>query len=504
MTSILFETHTEHCSTPSKDTLQDLHLDVLIQRILKLHPSVAMNTFYTQVPQQLQDILFRNAVMRDLENDSIQHCIREFLYHIHEHHVKKTYSTESSQPIARMKWYLDAMLSYTAAVDTLNHGLRQCRPQSKGLQRFTVALHDYIETPEHQQLSHDIISCQKAVTDIQYHLHIDWQKQHAIVTPGHQTADFHQTLVQTFAAFSCDIFEKPISAYSGMTLCQFEQSIIEALQQLYPNAFTALALFCEKHNDFHYALIRQFEEEVQFYVAYMDYIEKFRRKGYPFCYPTFSSSSAMRLHHGYNLNIAEDLIGQSPSACSIEFTKTDIETLFIVSGAHQSGKTTYIQTIGQILYLAALGLPVPCQQLDTHLIHRFVTHFSKDENMQLNYGRLKEELVRIRDILHQSNEHTLILCNEPLTSTTQYDAHQIGQRIIHSMLDQDQFCLFVTHMPEMGKDHPQIVQLQTRRDLSQGIDIFQTQRTHPSPIPFSSHYLDQYNLYTNQIKERIQ
>ena len=61
---------------------------------------------------------------------------------------------------------------------------------------------------------------------------------------------------------------------------------MDRVAKLYPEIFTRLADYCWRNNSTYLdETIDRFDREVQFYVAYLDYLAPLRRAGLSFCYP---------------------------------------------------------------------------------------------------------------------------------------------------------------------------------------------------------------------------
>ena len=61
--------------------------------------------------------------------------------------------------------------------------------------------------------------------------------------------------------------------------------ILALLARLFSAEFSALDEYCRQHAGFFDETIRRFEHELQFYLAYVDYIGPLRAAGLNFCYP---------------------------------------------------------------------------------------------------------------------------------------------------------------------------------------------------------------------------
>jgi hypothetical protein len=63
-----------------------------------------------------------------------------------------------------------------------------------------------------------------------------------------------------------------------------EAQILELVAKLYPEIFRALDDFCQRHDRYADETLRTFDREVQFYLAYLDYIRPMKSAGLEFCW----------------------------------------------------------------------------------------------------------------------------------------------------------------------------------------------------------------------------
>ena len=68
-----------------------------------------------------------------------------------------------------------------------------------------------------------------------------------------------------------------------------EAQILDFVAKLYPDIFLHLdALLREKRRNYLDETIAIFDREIQFYLAYLEYVARFKRAGLQFCYPHIS------------------------------------------------------------------------------------------------------------------------------------------------------------------------------------------------------------------------
>ena len=64
-----------------------------------------------------------------------------------------------------------------------------------------------------------------------------------------------------------------------------EYQILNHVALLFPEVFRMLDEYCERNKHYLDAVIARCEREVQFYIAVLEYMAIFRRRGLPICYP---------------------------------------------------------------------------------------------------------------------------------------------------------------------------------------------------------------------------
>lgn len=503
--SILFDSVENEISEENfnmPEFFNDLNLDQIIQEILINKEEYNLNIFFYQCLKNLSTINFRLEVMRELEDTDIYNNIVTFSIEMKKVREFVGYSQNLHNPYQREKWLLDAVMRYCNAVLNLNKSLTLANLRSKGLHLFNIWLSKYINSEKFRILFSDTSELLKEIRGIKYCVQLD--RDRIIVNLDNSEYDYCETINSTFERLNGATFDYQISFFTDLEMCVLETKILEIIRKMNLETFNKLDVYYEKHVSFLDKTIKRFDREIQFYISYIDYIGKLRRKDYIFSYPDVSYTKKINIVEGYDLALAFKSLSSSTNIIANDFYLGEDERIHILTGPNQGGKTTYARAFGQIVFLSSLGCPVPGQKAEIFLFDSIFTHFSVEENLSTNAGRLKEELTRLRQIMEQCTTNSLIIINELFATTTSHDAYTMGKLILDYLISLDCICLYVTHIYELTQISKKVVSIVAK--VSSAKEAIRTYRIVRQPADghaYANSIVEKYNLTFSQIKERI-
>lgn len=232
-----------------------------------------------------------------------------------------------------------------------------------------------------------------------------------------------------------------------------DPSIIDATAKLYPEIFSAVTVFYNKHKNFFESEILRYKVEIDFYLVMADVFDRIRASGIPMCFPKISDTKHIDIVNAYDVTL---LTKGEKSVIPNDIYFDPDEPFFYLTGANGGGKTTYLRTVGVSCLLFLNGCPAPCDRAEIYPLSRVFSHFPHDERFN-NSGRYAEEQGRVDIILksaesiHASGGCSLVLLNETYSTTSEEKARILTESLAENLYHSGDFGVYVTHQHAVGE-----------------------------------------------------
>ena len=126
--------------------------------------------------------------------------------------------------------------------------------------------------------------------------------------------------------------------------------------------------------------------------------------------------------------------------------------LLILTGANQGGKTVFLLSMGLGQWLGQLGFPVPAREAAISPAENILTIFAPNGQRYGRKGLLAEEAGRIASAVEALKSGSMVLFNEPLTSTGPEETKAISAEVIAVCMAAGARGVWVTHVYELASN----------------------------------------------------
>jgi len=504
--SILFERTEDSIRTETLEApifFVDLNLDQIVDAITAGKQEYDLKPFFYAPLSDVDAIRYRHEIFRDLENGTLFEYIKSFAQKMHAMRQHLAQADKLYYKFQKERGFLDAVEIYCDAVNCLVHDLSLADLKSPGLLAFREYLTSYAGPDRFTSLLAETKKLIADLASVKYSLLI---KGNGIKVRKYESeVDYSAEVEGTFEKFKQGAAKDYRVKFSeGQDMNHVEAGILDLVAKLYPDIFSDLDDYCARNGHYLDETIAAFDREIQFYVAYLEYVAALKRAGLKFCYPQVSESKQVYDYEGFDLALAHKLIYQKSAIVCNDFYLKDKERIFVVSGPNQGGKTTFARAFGQLHYLANLGCPVPGREAQLYLFDRLLTHFEREESIHNLRGKLEDDLVRIHSILDQATSNSIIVMNEIFTSTTIQDAIFLGKEIMERIIQLDSLCVFVTFIDELASlSETTVSMVSTVVPENPALRTYKIVRKPADGLAYALAIAEKYRLTYAALKERI-
>jgi DNA mismatch repair protein MutS len=506
--SILFSNAEDRKRTDAMATppfFVDLNLDQIIDAITTGSQGYNLKPFFYTPLHDVEAIRYRHAVMQDMQGAMLMAFIKAFAEKmvIVRRYLALVENVDYS--CYKKGWFLEAALVYCDAVTNLARELGRADLKSGGFLVFRKYVAGYSHSQGFQSLLEEAQRIKGGLSGLKYCVIIQPGKFSVRRYEGE--SDYSIAVVKTFEKFEQGAVKDYLVKLNEMySMNHIEAQILDFVAGLYPEQFAALDRFCEQHSNFVDETLRVFDREVQFYIAYLEFIADIQRKGLSFCYPQVSATSReVYAVDVFDLALARALLNTKKPVICNDFFLEDPQRVIVVSGPNQGGKTTFARTFGQLHYLASLGCLVPGREARLFLFDQIFTHFERQEDIHNLRGKLQDDLLRIYDILDRGTPNSILILNEIFASTALKDAVFLSKEIMSRVMELDLLCVWVTFIDELSSLSEKTISMVSTVDPENpALRTFKIIRKPADGLAYAFSLAKKHRLTYEQIMERIQ
>ena len=185
-----------------------------------------------------------------------------------------------------------------------------------------------------------------------------------------------------------------------------------------------------------YNIQKQAEEEIEETIKF-DYEFTLGSFAYTYNLNKPQISENLKIKQGINLNLA-----LNQNIQKIDYHLSPEENIALLTGANSGGKTTLLETIGQINIMTQMGLPIPAEKAEVKILDE-IYYFSKGRS--LDAGAFESFLNVFMPIV--TNNHKKLVLLDELEGITELEAAvKIISSFIEMLKETESYGIIVTHM----------------------------------------------------------
>ena len=475
--------------------LQDLNIDQILDHITEGWDPECRKMFEA-FPASAEDEEYRRAIYQDVRNEEVYSALTEFYYKILARNTYSEKKEKAYELVQKRVWYLREIFTYVSSITALNDALLRSSLGSAGLKALSDFLSDTISKEDFRTLNDDVTGLWKELSE--FRVILTYEKDQFTLKCGTTEAQFENFLSDLFPGQKND-YGVPFSDEEYFS--NLEDSIVKLFMKKNKSFFKRLEEFCKKYPTCFNEDIARIEKEMIYYLAFARFQKIMHTHGYDMC-PPKASSGVLSASGLYDLALALTNMETGKKVVPNELYLSDDESFFVLTGPNQGGKTTYGRSLGQLVYLTKMGFDVPAASAEVPYFTNLWTHFSVEESLESGRGKLMDELERLKPIMHESQERAFVVINELFTTAANYDAIEMGKRVLQYLIDKKCKGIYVTHLGELTRACSGIISLRAMVD-DENKQTFIIERDEPAELKGINSQVLKYRLTYEQIKERF-
>ena len=242
------------------------------------------------------------------------------------------------------------------------------------------------------------------------------------------------------------------------------------------------------------------QTELAFYVGCLNLWDQIAADNMPYCIPQIKQAGSRDRSWDNLYDLSLLLLKERDITANT--CQAEEKSLYIITGANQGGKTTFLRSIGQAQVMAQCGMFVGAAKMEVPVRCGIFSHFKKEEDSTVKSGKLDEELQRMSDIANHLEPDSMILFNESFSATNEREGSEISKQITDALIRSKDEIFFVTHLYTYAagyKDHAEALFLKAQRK-GNGTRTYHIMPGVPDKTAFGEDLYDKIFIKTSDSK----
>ncbi len=521
---ILFAEHSERKVVELKpETVKDLAIDEIVDCIAASERNKRIvKGIFTKIPEDLTDIRYRQDILKDfMENENLTEELTQVLDQIM---TLKEYSSMRPAMLGQENTLyvllekLRELSVYVNVTENIVTTLKNNNIESAGLRNMLAHLDTVVSDEwfpkakqDINQMLDELSNVRAAMVGVNFSPDLNVEEVAVVeflpyrVRSKYKFAEFAATMgsVVNFGTSGNPVGNSPGNVkVVDPLLVNMTPQIEKHLKRHYKKIMHVMSKYVKLDSMF----ITEMYEGLTYYLAMARFANRLRKDGHEICMPKLTQDTGhFEIKDLYNVRL---VFAQEKNIVKNDFSFTPKENLYILTGPNRGGKTIIEQALGIISLMASIGAFVPASSCVGRPFSNILTHFPIDENLTINYGRLGEEAVRVKEIVADADERTLILFNETYSTTSAADGLYLSIDLLRVLKELGTAVIFNTHIHELAKSIEEMNQFEGISDvvsivmeIKDNVNTFRIKRSEPELKSYAKNIARKYEITYEQMMQ---
>jgi Mismatch repair ATPase (MutS family) len=444
---------------PEPAFFRDLNLDQYAKKISEFYGEPELIPYFNVVCGTYEGVKYRQEITKDLLTPAIRSAITAFIGKIGEAVNCRQCAEQVTSNLQKCKWYVDCVTSYYQAMEDLCIEFNTTPPKSRAFYALHQELFHTLNSAGVKRLRETAGALNASFEKLRFHLTLN--KEKATFDLAYSFEDYcapiRTSLAKTMQYEDYVPFREP--PFPAMEVSPLEAFILKQLEKENRQLFLQLEAFGARGPKVIEQDVLDIIRELRFYISNIDYMDRIKNWGLPLTMPLVVKDKELYMDDCYDIVLAINHMSSDSEVVLNDIMKANFEKAIIVTGPNQGGKTTLARAFGQCFYFGMMGLMVPAGVCKLPYCSGIHTHFANEEGSEGLEGRLHNEIVRVREMLDNLDNRSIVIMNELFTSAPTADALTMSRDLLKRLLSRNAICFYVTHTFEIAFDSDDYVSL---------------------------------------------